>query len=147
VGSQIPIPEPELQRDALSLFPLIVECEMLTRVVLVWHSLCLYPGSSEGNPRRIKKQKHIQLMPELSKFYGIVIRMLFVREFTVHFYAYYEASELMIGVAPVRVIQGEAPARVRDLVLEWAMQHQYELLTAWNRMAQARQPAPIQPLV
>jgi hypothetical protein len=86
-------------------------------------------------------------MPVLAKFYGIVIRMLFVREFTVHFYAYYETWELMIGVAPIRIIQGEAPARVRDLVLEWARQHQYELLTAWNRLAQARQPEPIQPLV
>ncbi|HTL56075.1 MAG TPA: DUF4160 domain-containing protein [Candidatus Limnocylindrales bacterium] len=85
-------------------------------------------------------------MPVLSKFYGIVIRMLFVREFTAHFYAYYDKSELMIGVAPVRIIQGEAPARVRQLVLEWATQHQYDLLTAWNSMARARQPQPIQPL-
>lgn len=86
-------------------------------------------------------------MPVLSKFYGIVIRMLFVREFTAHFYAYYENSELMIGLAPLRIIQGQAPARVRDLVMEWATQHHYELLTAWNRLAQARQPQPIQPLV
>jgi hypothetical protein len=53
----------------------------------------------------------------------------------------------MIGVAPLRIIQGEAPERVRDLVLEWANEHQYELLRAWNRLAQARQPEPIQPLV
>jgi len=86
-------------------------------------------------------------MPVLAKFYGIVIRMLFVREFTAHFYAYYDRWELMIGVAPVRIIQGEAPARVRELVLEWATQRQYELLRAWNRLAQGRQPGPIQPLV
>ena len=85
-------------------------------------------------------------MPVLAKFYGIVIRMLFVRESTAHFYAFYDKWELMIGVAPVRIIQGEAPGRVRDLVIEWATQHQYELLTAWNRMAQARQPEPIKPL-
>ena len=86
-------------------------------------------------------------MPVLAKFYGIVIRMLLVREFTAHFYAYYDNWELMIGVAPVRIIQGEAPARVRELVLEWATQHQYELLGAWNRLAQGRQPGAIQPLV
>ncbi len=86
-------------------------------------------------------------MPVLTKFYGIVIRMLFVREFTAHFYAYYNQWELMIGVVPVRVLQGEAPARVKELVLEWANQYQYELLTAWNRLAMARQPEPIQPLV
>jgi hypothetical protein len=86
-------------------------------------------------------------MPVLSKFYGIVIRMLFVREFTAHFYAFYDTWELMIGVAAVRIIQGEAPDRVRTLVLEWAGQQQYELLTAWNRLAQAQSPTPIEPLV
>ena len=86
-------------------------------------------------------------MPVLSKFYGIIIRMLFVREFTAHFYAFYDTSELVIGIAPVRIIQGQAPERVSKLVLEWAGQHQYELLTAWNRLAQARPPEPIRPLV
>jgi hypothetical protein len=44
-------------------------------------------------------------MPVLSKFYGIVIRMLFVREFIAHFYAFYDTWELMVGVAPVRIIR------------------------------------------
>jgi hypothetical protein len=87
-------------------------------------------------------------MPVLSKFYGIVIRMLFVRELTAHFYAFYDKWELMIGLAPLRVIQGEdAPDRVRSLVLEWATQHQKELLTAWNSLAQAQPPSPIKPLL
>ena len=86
-------------------------------------------------------------MPVLSKFYGIVIRMLFVREFTAHFYSFYDTWELTIGVAPVRIIQGEAPDRGRTLVLECAGQQQYELLTAWNRLAQAQSPTPIEPLV
>ncbi len=86
-------------------------------------------------------------MPVLAKFYGIVIRMLLVREFTAHFYAYYDKWELVIGVAPLRIIQGEAPLRVRELVLEWATEHQEELLRAWNRLAQGCQPAPIEPLI
>lgn len=86
-------------------------------------------------------------MPVLSRFYGIVIRMLFVREFTAHFYAFYDTSELMIGLAPVRIIQGEAPERAREMVIEWATRHQAELLAAWDRLGQARLPQPIQPLV
>jgi hypothetical protein len=73
--------------------------------------------------------------------------MLFVREFTAHFYAFYRTRELMVGVAPIRIIQGEAPERVCNLVLEWVKQHQYELLTVWNRLAKERTPEPIQPLV
>jgi hypothetical protein len=73
--------------------------------------------------------------------------MLFVRQFTAHFYAFYDTSELMIGLAPVRIIQGEAPDRAREMVIEWATRHQDELLTAWNRLGQARLPQPIQPLL
>jgi hypothetical protein len=85
-------------------------------------------------------------MPVISKFYGIVIRMLVIRPFIAHFHAFYGNSELVVGLSPVRVIQGDAPRRVRDMVIEWATQHQRELLEAWNRMSAAQQPRPIEPL-
>jgi hypothetical protein len=85
-------------------------------------------------------------MPVISKFYGIVIRMLIIRPFTAHFHAFYENCELIVGIAPLRIIQGDAPGRVRSLVIEWATQHQQELLEAWNRLSHAQTPLPIQPL-
>ena len=85
-------------------------------------------------------------MPVISKFYGIVIRMVFLRTFMAHFHAIYENTELVVALNPVRILQGDAPRRVRDMVLEWATQHQQELLEAWNRLAAARQPNPIPPL-
>ncbi len=85
-------------------------------------------------------------MPVLSKFYGIVIRMAFIRSFTAHFHAIYGQSELIVGIAPPRIIQGDAPRRVRDMVLEWAAAHERELLDAWNRCGAAIPPRPIQPL-
>jgi len=85
-------------------------------------------------------------MPVISKFYGIVIRMLFIRSFVAHFHAIYGNSELIVGVAPLRVMQGDAPCRVRNMVLEWAAQHQEELLQAWNRLSAAQPPLPIAPL-
>ena len=85
-------------------------------------------------------------MPVLSRFYGIVIRMVFIRPFAAHFHALYDHWELIVGIAPLRVIQGEAPGRVRDLVLEWAEAHQRELLEAWKRCGSALPPHPIAPL-
>ncbi|HKS37983.1 MAG TPA: DUF4160 domain-containing protein [Verrucomicrobiae bacterium] len=85
-------------------------------------------------------------MPVISRFYGIVIRMLVIRPFGAHFHAIYNNTELVVAVDPVRVIQGDAPRRVRDMVLEWATQHQQELLEAWNRLSAAQQPNPIAPL-
>ncbi len=54
--------------------------------------------------------------------------------------------ELIVGVSPLRIIQGDAPGRVRAMVLEWADQHQEELLQAWDRLSVARPPLPIPPL-
>jgi hypothetical protein len=91
-------------------------------------------------------EEEIESMPVLSKFYGIVIRMVFIRAFAAHFHAIYNQSELIVGIAPLRIIQGEAPRRVCDMVLEWASDHQRELLEAWNRCSAAVPPVPIEPL-
>ena len=73
--------------------------------------------------------------------------MLFIRPFVAHFHAIYENCELIVGVSPLRIIQGDAPNRVRLMVLEWAGQHQHELLQAWNRLGTAQRPLPIKPLI
>jgi hypothetical protein len=85
-------------------------------------------------------------MPVLSKFYGIVIRMLCVRALGARFHAIYGQSELIVEVSPLRVVAGDAPPRVQTLVLEWARQHQQELLEAWHRLCIAEPPQPIAPL-
>jgi len=90
--------------------------------------------------------EELERMPVLSKFYGIVIRMMFTRAFVAHFHAIYGQSELIVGIAPLRIIQGEAPGRVGDMVLEWAAAHERELLEAWRRCGAALPPLPIQPL-
>ncbi len=85
-------------------------------------------------------------MPVLSKFYGIIIRMAFSRNAGACFHATYGDSELVVGLNPLRVIQGDAPGRVRELVLEWAKAHYLELLAAWNRCGSAQPAEPIAPL-
>ena|SRR2546426_4908328 len=85
-------------------------------------------------------------MPVISKFYGIVIRMLCVRQFTAHFHAIYGDTELVVSIWPLKIIQGNAPRRVREMVLEWATQHQQELLSAWNRCQVGQPPMRIEPL-
>jgi hypothetical protein len=88
----------------------------------------------------------IEGMPTISKFYGIVIRMMRLREFGARFHAIYENSELIVNLWPLRIVAGEAPARVKEMVLEWATQHQQELLLAWNRIQSGERPMSIEPL-
>ena len=86
-------------------------------------------------------------MPVLSKFYGIVIRMIFSGLFPARFHAIYDQCEVVVQIEPLKIVSGEAPQRVRRMVLEWAEQHEQELLDAWNRCAAAEKPLPIAPLV
>lgn len=92
-------------------------------------------------------QKGESAMPVLSKFYGIVIRILGAHAFAPRFHAIYNDSEIVVNIWPLVVVQGDAPRRVRAMVIEWASQHQQELLAAWNRCLAGGLPQPIAPLL
>ena len=80
-------------------------------------------------------------MPVLAKSRGIVIRLLIDRTFGAHFHAFYGDAELVIGLHPMRVIQGEAPAWVRDWALNWVRRHQHRVLSASQTNSHLAAPA------
>jgi len=86
-------------------------------------------------------------MPVIAKFYGIVIRIMCIRLLGARIHAFYGNWELVIGLAPLRVIEGEAPCWVRNRVMAWASKHQQDLLNAWNCCAQGHRPGMISSLV
>ena len=75
-------------------------------------------------------------MPEISRFFGIVIKMFFDDHNPPHFHAEYGESEALIDVRDLSVFAGRLPPRVLGLVIEWATLHRQELLDDW-RKAQA----------
>lgn len=79
-------------------------------------------------------------MPELSRFYGIVIKMYYNDHNPPHFHAEYESSQMVVDVNTLAVIGGRLPPRATGLVMEWAALHQQELRDAW---ANARNMAPL----
>ena len=86
-------------------------------------------------------------MPELSRFFGIVIRMFHDDHPPPHFHAAYGGDEALIDVETLAVIAGSLPPRAVGLVVEWATLHQDELRDAW-RKARALESLPkIAPLV
>jgi hypothetical protein len=56
-----------------------------------------------------------------------------------HFHAYYGDDMVMIEIATLKVLSGGLPRRALTMVLEWAGQHQEELLEDW-RLASAHAP-------
>jgi Domain of unknown function (DUF4160) len=71
-------------------------------------------------------------MPVLARFCGIVMRIVIDRTFGTHVHAFFGDSELVIGLNPLRVIQGEVPPWVRNWALDWVNRHQHQLLSAWK---------------
>jgi hypothetical protein len=54
-------------------------------------------------------------MPELSRFYGIVIKMYFGDHTPPHFHAEYAEFEARIAIDTLAVISGDLPARAMGL--------------------------------
>ena len=85
-------------------------------------------------------------MPEISRFFGIVIRMYWNDHEPAHFHAIYGEHEALIEIESLAIYRGELPRRALALVLEWAAIHRDELREDWL-LARLTQPMqPIQPL-
>ena len=79
-------------------------------------------------------------MPEISRFFGISIRMYFDEHNPPHFHAIYAGDEAEIGITPMALLNGNLSRRALGLTMEWAARHQDELQQNWMRM-RADQPA------
>jgi len=85
-------------------------------------------------------------MPEISRFYGIIIKMYFDDHNPPHFHALYGELEAIININTLGVITGELTPRALGLVMEWALLHQKELLRDWNRAKNLEPLDQIDPL-
>ena len=63
-----------------------------------------------------------------------------------HFHATSGEHEAVVGIDPLRVLEGPLPVRARNLVVEWASLHQAELADNWRRTRRREAPARIAPL-
>ena len=88
-------------------------------------------------------------MPELARFFGIIIRMYM--EFDAphhepHFHAYYQDDVAIYTIDPVELIGGRLPKRQQRLVEAWAELHQPDLLSDWELLQLGKLPKKIAPL-
>ena len=88
-------------------------------------------------------------MPELCRFFGIIIRMyteMDAQHHTPHFHAYYQDDIAIYSIAPVELVAGSLPKRQQRLVEAWAELRQAELLSDWQRLQAGQKSLPIAPL-
>jgi len=79
-------------------------------------------------------------MPEISRFFGIIIAMYYSDHAPPHFHARYAGQKALIGIETLTVLEGWLSPRVLGLVVEWAALHREDLLDNWES---ARRQAPL----
>ena len=85
-------------------------------------------------------------MPELSRFFGIVIGIFYREHGRPHFHAVYGEFEAVVDIATGDFISGELPKRALSLDSEWRGDHVGELQENWELARQQRPLKKIPPL-
>jgi len=70
-------------------------------------------------------------MPEISRFFNIIIRMFVNEHAPAHFRAYYQEFEIFVEIE-TGIVEGRFPPRALRLVLEWLDLHREELMENWS---------------
>ena len=82
-------------------------------------------------------------MPEISRFFGIIIAMFYDEHNPPHFHARYGEHRVEIAIDTLSVLVGRLPPRV----MEWGALHRAELLADWElarKHAELKKIAPLE---
>ena len=63
-----------------------------------------------------------------------------------HFHVRYNEHRASVSIKELAVLEGKLPPKVLGLVIEWASQHQEELMQDWKLAEQLQTLKPIKPL-
>lgn len=88
-------------------------------------------------------------MPEISRFYGIVIRMFVespAQHHLPHFHAFYQEHGAVFTLDPLNMVAGVLPRAQQKLVEAWAEAHRDELQANWVALQARRAATPIEPM-
>ena len=85
-------------------------------------------------------------MPEISRFFGIIIAMYYNEHAPPRFHAKYAGHRASFSIPELKIIEGSLPRRAISLVLEWAFLHRDELMENWVRADRREDLSSIKPL-
>lgn len=87
-------------------------------------------------------------MPEISRFQGLIIKMIFLdntKHHKPHVHVYYNEYEASVGIDG-EILSGSLPIKKLNLLQAWLILHEEELYNAWNNAVRGIVFKPIKPL-
>jgi len=85
-------------------------------------------------------------MPEICRFYGIIVALFYDEHNPPHFHARYGDYKVAVDIRSLVVLEGTLPPRALGMLIEWASQHKGELLKDWELARDGKPPERIEPL-
>ena len=81
-------------------------------------------------------------MPEIARFYGIVIKMFFKpkEHEPSHIHALYGEYVGEFNIKTGEMLQGDLPVKAQELVGEWLVLHKAELQEMWDKQSISKLP-------
>lgn len=72
-------------------------------------------------------------MPEITRFYGIIVKIFFRDEHNPpHIHAVYGEHNGLFEISTMQMIEGDLPSKAVKLVQEWGEGYKTELQTMWD---------------
>ena len=72
-------------------------------------------------------------MPEISRFYGIIVKIFFRDEHNPpHIHVVYGEHNGIFRIQDMEMIEGDLPSRAIKMVQEWAMPYKDDLQSMWD---------------
>ena len=92
--------------------------------------MCMRVRIGEKNMNNNKET----IMPEVSRFYGIVIKMFFKpkEHEPAHIHALYDEYMGVFDIETFEMTEGDMPNRAQKMVREWLTEHKSELQKMWQ---------------
>lgn len=88
-------------------------------------------------------------MPELSRFYGLVIKLIYLdseQHHKPHVHVYYGEHKASVGIDG-ELLAGSLPVKQLRLVQAWLVLHEDEAYAAWNKAVAGKAFEKIEPLI
>ena len=80
-------------------------------------------------------------MPEISRFYGIVIKIFLTKEHNPpHFHAVYGEYTGLIDIKTLEMLEGDLPSKAQTLIKEWAELYKTDLMYMWESKTSKKIP-------
>jgi hypothetical protein len=74
-------------------------------------------------------------MPEISRFFGIIIKMFFKDHSPPHFHVEFGEFRAIFNIQSQEIMEGNLPSKQLKLVQAWAVIHEEELIKNFNLLS------------